>query len=466
MIPLLITPALQLAELLVSSVVHILFGLYLFSSAIAGDLTHTLVESVFKPKPTIEVKQGNTTTAQVNDLTPIVLVHGIFGFGKGRLGGLSYFAGAEKKDERVLVPDLGSLTSVHDRARELFYYLKGGRVDYGEDHSKTCGHSQFGRFYDKGEYQEWDEDHPIHFVGHSAGAQVVRVLQQMLADKMFDGHENTNENWVLSLTSLSGALNGGTRTYLDGIQPEDGKSLKPICLLQICRLGSIIYDWLDISWLKSYYNFGFDHFNMSWQKTGLRGLVDCLLGNAGPFASSSGDWILPDLSIQETMKLNANLKTFPNTFYFSYATKRTRKPPLGGVMGIHPLLSIRVLQMSQWRYPRDIPLPYKGYRDEDWQDNDGALNTVSMTHPRIPVEHSNLVVRSDSDCLPLQPGIWYYKIVEADHIMFILNRERAGVEFDLIYDDIFERCRKHVFRQSPQTMPNKDQRKLGEDKEE
>lgn len=32
-----------------------------------------------------------------------------------RLGGLSYFGGAEKKDERVLVPDLGSLTSVYDR---------------------------------------------------------------------------------------------------------------------------------------------------------------------------------------------------------------------------------------------------------------------------------------------------------------------------------------------------------------
>lgn len=35
-----------------------------------------------------------------------------------------------------------------------------------------------------GHYPEWDEDHPIHFVGHSAGAQVVRVLQQMLADKV------------------------------------------------------------------------------------------------------------------------------------------------------------------------------------------------------------------------------------------------------------------------------------------
>ncbi|CAA7035994.1 unnamed protein product [Microthlaspi erraticum] len=28
----------------------------------------------------------------------------------------------------------------------------------------------------------------------------------------------------------------------------------------------------------------------------------------------------------ETMRLNARLQTFPNTFYFSYATKRTRKP--------------------------------------------------------------------------------------------------------------------------------------------
>ncbi|KAJ0468013.1 putative triacylglycerol lipase [Helianthus annuus] len=71
------------------------------------------------------------------------------------LGGLSYFAGAEKKDEKVLVPDLGSLTSIYDRflvnfARELFYYLKVGQVDYGEEHSKACGHSQFGRIYEEG----------------------------------------------------------------------------------------------------------------------------------------------------------------------------------------------------------------------------------------------------------------------------------------------------------------------------
>ncbi|CAF2068251.1 unnamed protein product, partial [Brassica napus] len=29
-----------------------------------------------------------------------------------------------------------------------------------------------------------------------------------------------------------------------------------------------------------------------------------------------------------------------------------------------------------------------------------------ILQPRIPVEHSNLIVHSDSDCLTLQPGIW------------------------------------------------------------
>ncbi|WRX14762.1 hypothetical protein QQP08_009109 [Theobroma cacao] len=442
--------ALQLAELFVSSMVHLLYGFYIFSTAVAGDLSQALNEWFIKPNANIEVKREDPSGTNVDALPPIVLVHGIFGFGKGRLGGLSYFAGAEKKDERVLVPDLGSLTSIYDRARELFYYLKGGQVDYGH-------------------YPEWDEDHPIHFVGHSAGAQVVRVLQQMLADKAFKGYESTSENWVLSITSLSGAFNGTTRTYLDGMQPEDGRMMKPICLLQLCRLGVIIYDWLDIPWLKAYYNFGFDHFSTSWKKMGLWGLVDCLLGNAGPFAT--GDWILPDLTIQGSIRQNCHLQTFPNTFYFSYATKRTRKI-LGvtvpsGILGIHPLLFIRVLQMSQWRHPPDVSPPYKGYRDEDWQDNDGALNMISMTHPRLPIEHPSHFVVNDSECLPLQPGIWlvllisnkltcsrYYKIVEADHILFIVNRERAGFQYDLIYDSIFERCRKHVVRKTLLTLPN------------
>lgn len=151
------TSTLQLVELAISSLVHLGYGFYIFSSAVAGDLSQSFSDCVYKPNVDSGLKsEGLTeTTNNVNvdddddDLPPIVLVHGIFGFGKGvhhqfatfassfffflfwfcllvdkmwffkidlqRLGGLSYFAGAEKKDDRVLVPDLGSLTSVYDR---------------------------------------------------------------------------------------------------------------------------------------------------------------------------------------------------------------------------------------------------------------------------------------------------------------------------------------------------------------
>lgn len=147
-------------------------------------------------------------------------------------------------------------------------------------------------------------------------------------------------------------------------RPEDGMSLKPVCLLQLCRVGVILYDWFDVQWLKAYYNFGFDHFNMSRKKIGIWGLVNCLMGKSGPFAS--GDWILSDLTIQGSVRLNSHIQTFPDTYYFSYATKRTRKlmgvTIPSGLLGIHPLLFIRVLQMSQWRHPPDATPPYKGYR--------------------------------------------------------------------------------------------------------
>ncbi|KAM7519929.1 hypothetical protein LguiB_018891 [Lonicera macranthoides] len=41
-------------------------------------------------------------------------------------------------------------------------------------------------------------------------------------------------------------------------------------------------------------------------------------------------------------------------------------------------------------------------------------------------------------------GCRHYKIVEGWHILFIVNMESAGVQFD-IYESIFERCRNHAF---------------------
>jgi len=73
---------LQLLELIVSSLVHLLYGFYIFSSAVAGDLSQALNEYFRKPNVNVEVKDGTSKT-NAHDLPPIVLVHGIFGFGKG-----------------------------------------------------------------------------------------------------------------------------------------------------------------------------------------------------------------------------------------------------------------------------------------------------------------------------------------------------------------------------------------------
>ncbi|KAJ7558371.1 hypothetical protein O6H91_04G036200 [Diphasiastrum complanatum] len=428
-------------EVLISALVHFVYAVVIFCSAL---VSHTAIVSTSKGRksakivpldldnteltqnPTMSLAsadQGNHngTFLEGFEEAPIVLVHGIFGFGKGKLGSISYWAGAENKDNRVLIPDLGSLTSIHDRACELFYYLKGGTVDYGADHSYQCGHARFGRNHMEGHYPEWDENHPVHFVGHSTGVQVVRVLQQMLADKRFKGQLSTSADWVLSVTSLSGALNGTTRVYIDGIRPEDGRSMKTISLLQLLRFGALMYEWLDIPWLKRYYSFGFEHFNLAWHQSGLKGLATSILNTSGPFAS--GDWILPDLSIQTTLQLNRGLKTNANTYYFR--------------------------DMRSWVKTICSNLSQTIYRDEDWQDNDGALNTISMLYPRFPSPHPNCPLGPEfKDGQMLLPGIWYHTVLEADHILFIINRDRAGVHFDVLYDSIFQRCRKQMRRSS------------------
>lgn len=82
----------QLAELFISSVVHLLYGFYVYSTAVAADLSQALSECVFKSNASLEVKKQDPSRSTVDDLPPIVLVHGIFGFGKGVcLSSFSFF---------------------------------------------------------------------------------------------------------------------------------------------------------------------------------------------------------------------------------------------------------------------------------------------------------------------------------------------------------------------------------------
>lgn len=91
-------------------------------------------------------------------------------------------------------------------------------------------------------------------------------------------------------------------------------------------------------------------------------------------------------------------------------------------------------------------------RDEDWWDNDGALNTISMMYPLVPIEHPHRLVINDSDCRPLQPGIWYATLFFAMKL-YHLETEVPPMSFVLdliIYTVIFKRISLHL-------LPSKSQ---------
>ena len=114
---------------------------------------------------------------------PVILVHGMFGFGPNELEPFNYWgSGLEVPSplQRIEV-GVGPISSPHDRACELAAQLKGVVVDYGEIHSTANGHLRYGHDYSgKGLLDEWNEHQPIHLIGHSLGAQTIRCLQFLL----------------------------------------------------------------------------------------------------------------------------------------------------------------------------------------------------------------------------------------------------------------------------------------------
>ena len=117
---------------------------------------------------------------------PIVLVHGIFGWGhESALLGACWPAAVREEAEAWIVSEhTGAVSSAHDRACELFYELYGGRVDYGAEHAQHFGHARYGQTL-QAKWPAWSAERPVDLVGHSYGGNVCLDLVLKLASDFF-----------------------------------------------------------------------------------------------------------------------------------------------------------------------------------------------------------------------------------------------------------------------------------------
>jgi triacylglycerol lipase len=351
----------------------------------------------------------------------IVFVHGFGGWGPKDLGGrFPYWGEALHQYEapfRVHEAKCGPLSSLHDRACELFAQIVGARIDYGEAHSLSAGHARHSRDYSGlGFVPNWSANNPIVLVGHSAGAPTALLLQKLL-DEDFWG-VGSSADWIEAIVCVCGALNGSTFAYrfcddatgrMTGL-PSAFVSSSLAVLAQLLGLAATpLFDLHLEHWIGA----GDDD-----PLGALRRL------DATRFVASE-DNLVHDMSLQGAIKTLARCRTFPDTYYLSLvarATKPTRRFGLPfGPATERPDRSMSLSQRYAGLYicnrPDFAAAPIDGWGAGDlgmaaWRANDGCVNSISQRYPFLAGTHpvsGAVVVGPDQE---IAPGAWRYQEIE------------------------------------------------------
>ncbi|WP_049419881.1 YSIRK-targeted triacylglycerol lipase [Staphylococcus hominis] len=318
-------------------------------------------------------KQG-----QYKNQDPIILVHGFNGFTDDiNPNVLSHYWGGDKLNIRqdleqngynAYEASISAFGSNYDRAVELYYYIKGGTVDYGAAHAERYGHGRYGKTYE-GVYKDWQPGQKVHLVGHSMGGQTVRQLEELLRNgsqeeieyqKTHGGDispllQGGHDNMVSSITTLGTPHNGthasdklGNEAIVRQIAFDIGK-----------QLGN----------KNSRVDFGLSQWGLKQQPG--ESYLSYLSRAKTSKLWQTKDNGLYDLTRDGATDLNRKTSLNPNIVYKTYTGEATHSTLFGKHKADYNLF-----------LPFTVTANLIGKATEkEWRENDGLVSVISSQHP-------------------------------------------------------------------------------------
>jgi triacylglycerol lipase len=357
-------------------------------------------------QPGKSAKQG-----QYKNQDPIILVHGFNGFTDDKSPVvLSHYWGGDKLDitqdlekngYKAYEASIGALSSNYDRAVELYYYIKGGQVDYGAAHAAKYGHERYGKTYE-GVYKDWQPGQKVHLVGHSMGGQTVRQLEELLRN----GNQEEIDYQKEHGGTISPLFQGGQDNMVSSITtlgtPHNGTPAADE-LGNETLVRQIVYDFVNLRSNKvTNVNFGLDQWGLKQRPNeSFNDYVKRVKETSKVWTTKDNGFY--DLTTEGATELNRNTSLNPNIVYKTYTGEAT-----------HTSLFDRQRGDLNLFLPFSITGNVIGKtKDKDWRVNDGLVSVISSQHPF----NQDYTDATDE----VQKGLWQVTPVKHgwDHVDFV-----------------------------------------------
>ncbi|RIM74790.1 esterase/lipase family protein, partial [Staphylococcus arlettae] len=323
------------------------------------------------------IPKGNQGIVKKNKY-PIILAHGFSGYpDESNPAVLPSYWGGNKVDLDKALNEQGydvreggmsPFGSNYDRALELYYYIKGGTVDYGARHAEKFGHDRYGKTY-KGIYPEWEPGKKVHLVGHSFGGQTIQVLEDMLRNgvpeeidyqKKHGGDipvifKGGNDNMVSSVTTIATPHNG---TFI-----SDKLGNKPI----VRKLFYKILKYTSNKYTKA--DYGLEHWGIKQRDD--ESYLQYLKRVRNNSVWKTEDTSFTDGSIEGSKKINDRLTLSKDVAYTSITAEDT-----------HETINNRQRGNFHMFAPFKLLANLVGRQDpESWRKGDGPVPLKSGLYP-------------------------------------------------------------------------------------